>query len=75
MTKKQNIATEASKAADKALLKEVAAKLSNKVLFPEKIARAKALLKKQCLGFRVESKERLVIKSVCSLVPSQLASF
>jgi hypothetical protein len=46
MNKKQNIPTNEKKAAEKALLKEVASKLSSRdTLFPEKVARAKAYLK------------------------------
>ena len=44
MSKKQK--TSELNAADKALLKEIAAKLKNRgTLFPEKVARAKAYLK------------------------------
>jgi hypothetical protein len=45
MNKKQSISTDEQKAADKALMKEVASKLKNRTLFPEKVARAKAYLK------------------------------
>ena len=44
MNKKQNIP--ADKASDKALIKEVAAKIANiETIFPEKVARAKALVR------------------------------
>ena len=45
MNKKQNISNDEQKATDKALIKDVASKLKNRVLFPEKVARAKAYLK------------------------------
>ncbi|MCS3796339.1 hypothetical protein [Niastella sp. OAS944] len=45
MNKKQNIPLTEKKAAQKALLKEVASKLATKdTLFPEKVAYAKAFL-------------------------------
>jgi hypothetical protein len=45
MNKKPNKTNDEQKVADKALIKEVASKLKNRVLFPEKVARAKAYLK------------------------------
>lgn len=45
MKEKQIISPELNKDSNKALLKEVASKLSNKVLFKEKVERAKAYLK------------------------------
>lgn len=44
MSNKQNIPLTEKKAAQKAIIKEVASKLKNRVLFPEKVAYAKKLL-------------------------------
>jgi len=46
MKSRQNISNKSSKSSKKGLLKDVASKLSNKVLFPEKVEEAKAYLKK-----------------------------